>query len=551
MAAERAMPAERAVPAELAAADAEHVASGAERAAAGAPALERPQRHVNQPNAPYLEAVAAYGLRGSTRFHVPGHKGGAGADPALRSVLGERALLLDIPQDIYGVDAGPKPTPYELAEQLAAEAYGAERCWFLTNGASQGNHALCLALAGPGKRVLIQRNSHASVIDGLVLSGGRPSFVAPEYDPELEMAHGVEPARLEQALVRAGHGIEAVFIVSPTYYGMAADVAGCAEVAHRAGVPLIVDCAWGAHFGFHAELPPSPLALGADAMLASTHKIVGSLTGSAMLLVSSSGRVDPGAVARAVRLVRSTSPNALLMASLDAARRQLAVHGELLLGRTLRAAARAREAIAQVPGCAVVGGQFVGRPGIAGWDPLRLVIDVRGTGLTGYLLASALRRDYDIYLELATHTTVVLLLGLGQPVEALERFAHDLGETVRRIAASSVPASGPAGPETDHTRVAADDHSVLTQPPVVLGQETTISPREAFLGASEAVPVDQAVGRISTESIAGYPPGVPTLLPGERVTAEVVAYLRALRAAGARLHGAADPTFETMRVLVG
>ena len=506
---------------------------------------EHPQRRVHQPNAPYLEAVAAYGLRGSTRFHVPGHKGGGGADPALRSVLGERALLLDIPQDIYGVDTGPRPTPFELAEQLAADAYGAQRCWFLTNGASQGNHALCLALAGPGRRVMIQRNSHASVIDGLVLSGGLPSFVAPEYDPELEMAHGVEPARLREALEHAGGAVEAVFIVSPTYYGMAADVAGCAEVAHQAGVPLIVDCAWGAHFGFHAALPPSPLALGADAMLASTHKIVGSLTQSAMLLVSGSGRVDPDAVARAVRLVRSTSPNSLLMASLDAARRQLAVHGELLADRTIRAAARAREAIAAIPGCAVVGDQFVGRPGIAGWDPLRLVIDVRGTGLTGYQVASELRATYDIYLELATHTTVVLLLGLGQPVEALERFAHDLAETVKRIA--TAPASGPAGPEAGHTGV---DHGILTQPPMVLGQQTTISPREAFLGRSEAVLVDRAVGRISTEAIAGYPPGVPTLLPGELVTAEVVQYLRALRAAGARLHGAADPSFRTMRVLV-
>ena len=336
-----------------------------------------------QPTAPYLEAVTAYGLRGSTRFHVPGHKGGGGADPGLRSAVGESALLLDVPQDIEGIDIGPSPTPYERAETLAAEAYGADRCWFLTNGASQGNHALCLALAGPGKRVLMQRNSHASVIDGLVLSGGLPSFVAPEYDPELGMAHGVEPAALLAALTLVPN-VKAVFIVSPTYYGMAADIAGCAEVAHAAGVPLVVDCAWGAHFGFHHALPQSPLALGADAMLASTHKIVGSLTQSAMLLVSGSGRVDQAAVGRAVRLVRSTSPSALLMASLDAARRQLAVHGELLLDRTIHAASQARAAINAIPGCEVVGEQFVGRPGIAAWDPLRLVIDVRGTGLTGY-----------------------------------------------------------------------------------------------------------------------------------------------------------------------
>jgi lysine decarboxylase len=501
-----------------------------------APAAAAAPDHSEQPTAPYLEAVAAYGLRGSTRFHVPGHKGGGGADPGLRSALGHAALLLDVPQDIEGIDIGASPTPYERAERLAAEAYGASRCWFLTNGASQGNHALCLALAGDDRHVLVQRNSHASVIDGLVLAGGLPRFVAPEYDPELGMAHGVTPQALERALAQ-GQPCTAAFIVSPTYYGMAADIAGCAEVAHRAGVPLVVDCAWGAHFGFHASLPASPLALGADAMLASTHKIVGSLTQSAMLLAGHSDRIDTGAIARAVRLVRSTSPSALLMASLDAARRQLAVHGELLLDRTIRAAARAREAIERIPGCAIVGEQLVGRPGIAGWDPLRIVIDVRGTGLLGYQVAAALRASYDIHLELATHATVVLVLGIGQPVEPLDRVAHDLAESVKRIPRAGGPAGPPAG------------HSVLSEPPTAPGSEPAVTPRTAFLGASEAVAVEAAVGRISTEAIAGYPPGVPTLLPGELVTAEVVAYLQALVAAGARLHGAADPSLRTLRVL--
>jgi arginine decarboxylase len=486
-----------------------------------------------QPTAPYLEAVIAYGWRGSTRFHVPGHKGGEGADPGLVHALGEDALLLDVPQDIEGIDVGPAPTPYERAEQLAAQAYGAGRCWFLTNGATQGNHALCLALAPLGTRIVLQRNSHASLIDGLVLSGGLPSFVAPEYDAALGMAHGVTPEALEAAL-RQNPDARAAFIVSPTYYGMAADVGACAEVAHAAGVPLIVDCAWGAHFGFHARLPQTPIRLGADAMIASTHKIVGSLTQSAMLLVDSGDRIDTDAVARAVRIVRSTSPSALLMASLDAARRQLAVHGEELLDRTLLAAARAREAIGAIDGCEVVGEELVGRPGIAGWDPLRIVIDIRGTGCTGYEVAGSLRASYDTYVELATHTTVVLVLGVGQPTAALERVAHDLGETVRRIAR----AGGQSGTPD------------FAQPPAPAAQGMAISPRDAFLGRSEAVPVDAAIGRISCEAIAGYPPGVPTLLPGEILTAEVVAYLRALTAAGARLHGAADPSFATVRVLL-
>jgi arginine decarboxylase len=493
-----------------------------------------PLRTRELPTAPYLDAIVSYGFRGSVRFHVPGHKGGPGADPGLRSAIGDRALALDICQDIEGIDVGPSPTPYERAEELAAAAYGAAQTWFLTNGATQGNHALCLALAKPTDHVLVQRNSHASVVDGLVLSGGMASFVAPEYDTELGMAHGVTPEALDEAL-RRSPAISAAFIVSPTYYGMAADISGCVEVAHAHDVALVVDCAWGSHFGFHPSLPDSPLRLGADAVLASTHKIVGSLTQSAMLHVGRAGsdcRVDADEVSRCIRLVRSTSPNSLLLASLDAARRQLSAHGEALLDRTIEAAAGAREAIDRIPGCAIVGEAMVGRPGIAGWDPLRIVIDVRGTGCSGYELAAELRAANDIYVELATHATIVLVLGLGQPVEPLERFAHDFAETVRLLAR---PGEGQA----------------IGTPPASLEHQTVVPVRDAFLGHGEAVAVDQAIGRISCEAIAGYPPGVPSLLPGERVTAEVVRYLRELTAAGARLHGAADPTFATVRVLVG
>jgi lysine decarboxylase len=483
-----------------------------------------------QPAAPYLDALVAYGFRGSTRFHVPGHKV-SGADPGLAAAIGYSALQLDVPQDIEGIDLGAKPTPYDRAEMLAADAYGAAQTWFLTNGATQGNHALCLALAGLGTPVVVQRNSHSSMIDGLVLSGGRPGFVAPEYDDELGMAHGVLPETL-RAGIEACPGAKAAFVVSPTYYGMAADVAGLAEVAHAAGLPLVVDQSWGPHFGFHPELPPSALHLGADAVVTSTHKIVGSLTQSALLHVGPTGRIDPQRVAKCVRLTRSTSPSALLMASLDAARRQLAIHGTALIDRTLEAGQLARERIDRVPGCSVVGAEQVGRPGVAAWDPLRIVIDVRGTGCSGYQVAAALRAAYDVHLELATHATCVLILGIAQPPQDLERFGHDFAETVKRI---ERPGTAPA----------------LTRSPAALHNEVVVTPRDAFLGESEAVLVDDAVGRVSAETIAGYPPGIPALLPGERITGEAVEYLRELTSAGARLHGAGDPSFRTVFVLRG
>jgi arginine decarboxylase len=499
-------------------------------AGGGAPSDRR------QPTAPYLDALVAYGFRGPTRFHVPGHKGGAGADPGLRRAIGDRALLLDICQDTYGIDVGPEPVPYALAEELAADAYGAERSWFLTNGATQGNHALCLALAAGGRdggHVVVQRNAHASVIDGLVLSGGVPSFVAPETDDEMGMPHGVTPEALRAVLEGAdpARPVRTVFVVSPTYYGMAADVAGLAEVAHAAGAALVVDQSWGPHFGFHPGVPESALRLGADAVLTSTHKIVGALTQAAMLHVARGGRVDPAAVGRAVRLVRSTSPSSLLLASLDAARRQLAIHGQAMLVNTLAAAAKARAAIAAIPGCAILGEGLVGRPGVAAWDPLRMVIDVRGTGCSGYEVAAELRAGSDIHVELSTHATMVLVLGVHEEPDALERFVHDLAATLADIARPVAPGNG-----------------LLVRQPT-LGLELAVTPREAFLGATEVIAVDASIGRISCEAIAGYPPGIPALFPGERIGAEVVAYLRELAAAGARLHGASDPAFETITVL--
>jgi len=460
---------------------------------------------------------------------VPGHKAGAGADPGLRQAIGRSALALDVSQEIDGIDIGPSPTPYDRAETLAAEAFGATRTFFLTNGATQGNHALALALAPPRAPVVVQRNSHASLIDGLVLSGGAPRFVAPAYDQGLGMAHGVTPAAVGAAL-DATPGALTVFVVSPTYYGMVADVASCATVAHEAGAALVVDQSWGSHFGFHPDVPGSALDCGADAVLTSTHKTVGSLTQSALLHVAHDGLVDPDALARAVRLVRSTSPSSLLLASLDAARRQLAVHGEALLARTLRAAAQVRDELAGLPGCAVVSREMAGQDGVHDVDPLRIVVDVRETGATGYELAAALRVEHDVHLELATHATLVLVLGVGEPVEELLRFPADLAATVEHL--------GRAG----STRA-------LSRSPAALENETVMTPRDAFLGSSEVVSVETAAGRVSAETIAGYPPGIPALLPGERITAEVIAYLQELIDVGARLHGASDPAFRTVRVV--
>ncbi len=312
---------------------------------------------------------------------------------------------------------------------------------------------------------------------------------------------------------------------------MAADIAALAEVAHSKGIPLVVDQSWGPHFGFNDRLPPTAISQGADAMLTSTHKIAGSLTQSAMLHISDSGRVDPGAVARALRLLRTTSPSSLLMASLDSARRQLAMHGEQLLHETLEAIRVAREKLHTIEGLALVDAAMIGRMGVAGYDPLRIVLDVRNTGRTGYEIAEELRHCYDVHVELPMQATVVLVVGLVESAATLLRVAGDIEEVVKRLRVPQAIAP-------------------IVPPAASLGYEVAVPPREAFLGKAEQVAVDNAAGRISCESIASYPPGVPALLPGERISVDTIEYLRALADSGARLHGASDPAFRTINVLI-
>ncbi len=288
----------------------------------------------DQAEAPYLKALCAYVARDPGRIHVPGHKGGPAADPELREAIGERALAMDIPALTWGIDTGPAPTPFEEAQALAAEAWGAARSWFLINGASQGNHVALLALAHAGDRVVVQRNAHSSTVDGCILAGLTPTFVSPEVDPELGIAHCLAPEALDAALAATPEAVGAT-AVSPTYFGAVADVAALAEVAHSHGVPLVVDEAWGAHLAFHEALPAHALSCGADMVVSSTHKIVGSLTQSAIVHLghAAAGRVEASVVDRAVTLVESTSPNSLLLGSLDAARRLAATRGTSCLAR--------------------------------------------------------------------------------------------------------------------------------------------------------------------------------------------------------------------------
>jgi arginine decarboxylase len=488
----------------------------------------------NQAETPYLDALEEFADGDIARLHVPGHKGGPGAGRRVVDALGERALRLDVPSCTHGIDIGAEPTPLSRAETLAADLYGAARTWFMVNGASQGNHAVCLALAQRGRSVVVQRNVHASTVSGLILSGLQPTFVAPELDLQIGVAHCITPEALEKALATTP-GAAGVFLVSPTYYGAVADVAALAEVAHERRLPLIVDEAWGAHLALHEDLPSHAIAEGADIVLSGTHKILGSLTQSAMLHVSWEAErwIDADSLDHALSLTSSTSPNSLLLGSLDAARRHAAMSGRSLLEGTLAAIGEARKAIRRIPGLDVVDESIVGQPGVAAYDPLRLVVDVSGSGHTGFEIATELRDHSRIYLEFVEESLLVALFGLGGSARTdSARLIEGLRSAINALARTAGPA------HTQPAFVQAPSWGALER-----------SPRDAFLGPQEAVRLEAAVGRIAAESLAVYPPGIANVMPGERLSAPMLKYLREMREQGRRIRGARDEALRTIRVV--
>jgi arginine decarboxylase len=487
---------------------------------------------MDQASTPYLDALVAYADREPGRFHVPGHKGGRGADPGLRAAVGEAFLRLDIPAGIEGIDVGPDPaaTPFQRAQRLAAEAWGAKRSWFLVNGGSGGNHALCLALAHAGERVVVQRNVHSSIIDGFVLSGLRPRFVASELDPELGIAHCLTPDALAEALDDEPEAVAAM-VISPTYFGAVADVAGLAEVAHARNVPLVVDEAWGAHMSFSDRLPASAMSLGADAVLTSIHKIMGSITQSAIVHVSGSGRIDEAVLDRAVTLIETTSPNGPLTASLDATRRLAVTQGRELLAETVDSLAELREEIREIPGLDVLDERLTEAPSVHAYDPFRLVVDVRGTGATGHRIARLMHDLEDVNLELFSENLVVAAFGMGEP-------AAKTGERLIKALQRAIERLGEDESEPEHP---------FAEPPP--WGPTELTPREAFLAPQEVVGFEEAEGRIAAESLAAYPPGVPNVLPGERLTRETLDYIADSIAHGGLVRGASDRTLKTVRVV--
>ncbi|KHL09065.1 lysine decarboxylase [Mumia flava] len=463
-------------------------------------------------DAPLLDAWLRFREEPPTPFTIPGHK--------QRTDLVGDVVAGDVP--LYaGLDT-MKLTGGTLtqAERRAARLWAADVCRFSTGGATHANQAVALAVAGDGDEVVVSRTLHRSLLLGLVLAGLTPVWVRPDIDAETGLPLGVPPTAVREALTDHPDA-RAVFVGDPSYVGTVGDVAGIADAAHDHGVPLIVDAAWAAHFGFHPDLPRHPLQLGADVMITSAHKTLPAWSQAALVLARTE-RIDAARLDAGVEATATTSPAGAILASTDAARALLERDGEELLGGAIAATRAARDRLRAVDGLAVLDG--------AAMDPLKLALVLSGTGADG----NAVERDLlaaGLPVESADRDVIVAVVSLADTAQSLDRLAGEIVASVARHRSAPRPVVGPSTYRVEAV--------------------TATPPRQAFFAAAEAVPLEDAVGRVSAELVAPYPPGIPVLAPGERVTAETRAALRDAQHAGVRIAYAADPTLRTLRVTRG
>ena len=466
-------------------------------------------------DAPLFAAWLASRAADVAPFTTPGHK--------RRQTLVGSVVRDDLP--LYGgVDSVRQQAGLVArAESRLARLWGADWARISVGGSTHGNQTLVLALCRPGDEVIVTRNLHRSLLLGMVLADARPVWVRPDVDPATGLPTGVPTSRLARAF--ADHpASRAVFLVEPSYVGTLSDVGALAEVAHARGAPLVVDQAWGAYFGFHPELPPHALQAGADALVTSAHKTLPAYTQSALVLART-GRIDADRLERAFEATATTSPSGTIFASADAARALLERDGETLLGELLRIVAHARERLREIPGLVLL--DDVAGPDVR-IDRAKLAINVSGTGATGLALEDDLIAA-GTPVELADRDTIVPIITLNDDLGTVDRFVDALAGSIERRRATP--------------RKVLPSLSWTVEPEVVL------SPREAFFAPHRSVPADDAIGRVSAELVAPYPPGIPVLAPGERVTRDAIEGLRDALRDGTQVRYAADRTLRTLQIV--
>lgn len=460
-------------------------------------------------------------------FHIPGHKNGQGMEPAFRDFIGENTLSIDL-INISPLDDLHHPTAMiKEAETLAADAFGAEHTFFSVQGTSTPIMAMVMSVCKPGDKIIVPRNIHKSVTSALIFSGAIPIFVHPELDTSLGIAHGITPTSVEHAL-RQHPDAKAVFVINPTYYGVACDLKQIVDISHRYNIPVLVDEAHGVHIHFHDQLPVSAMAAGADLAATSVHKLGGSMTQSSVLNLQGN-LVSREHVQAILSMLTTTSTSYILLSSLDAARKHLKLKGQTLIETTIKRANDLRKAINALEYLYCPGTDILGTNATYSYDPTKILVSVKQLGLNGYDVETWLREHYHIEVELSDMYNILCIITPGDSDETINYLLRALTKLVETYK-----------PQAFEKKIQ------VSAPPIPALQ---MSPRDAFYSDTETIPLKEAVGRVSAESIMVYPPGIPIFIPGEIINKESLDYIDANIKAGLPVQGLEDDTLKTIHVI--
>ena len=476
---------------------------------------------------PLLTALLQSKRQTNAVFFAPGHKKGKGIEHQLEYLLGKKVFQTDLPELPELDNLFAPQAAIAKAQDLASQCFGADRTWFLVNGSTCGIVSAIMATCEAGDKIILPRNIHQSAIAGLVFSGATPVFVKPEHDHLRDITYSITSDAIEKTLINNPE-TKAVMVLYPSYQGICGDLEAIADITHKYNIPLLVDEAHGGHFAFHNNLPPSALSLGADLTVQSTHKVLGAMTQASMLHIQGT-KIAPQRVTKALQLLQSTSPSYLLLASLDAARKQMAIEGQQLMEKTLILADIARENLIKIPGLSVV--EYSPRSGFKYLDRTRLTVDIGQLGITGYEADSILHEELGVTCELPLLRHLTFIITFGNDRDDITK----LIEAFTTLSQYYYPAT------SFSTNVCLSSN--LPIPP------SPLSPREAYFAPTETIPFSQSSDRICGELICPYPPGIPILMPGEMITKEAIEYLQQVSKSGGVITGCSDETLATVSVI--
>lgn len=482
---------------------------------------------MSQNRTPLFTGLIEHAEKNPIQFHIPGHKKGKGIAPEFREFIGENALSIDL------INIGPLDDLHQPkgmikeAQDLAAQAFGADHTFFSVQGTSGAIMTMIMAVAGPGDKIIVPRNVHKSVMSAIVFSGAIPIFIHPEVDEELGISHGITTVSVRHALEQYPDA-KALLVINPTYFGVSADLKSIVDIAHSYDIPVLVDEAHGVHIHFHDNLPLSAMQAGADMAATSVHKLGGSMTQSSVLNVKGN-RVSYKRVQSILSMLTTTSTSYLLLASLDVARKELATVGRNLIDSAINTANSIREQLNELEHIKCVGAEILETEAAFDYDPTKLIISVKDLGMTGFDVEQWLREHYNIEVEMSDLYNILCIVTPGDT----EYEANKLVEALKQLS------------DERHTLAAKRETKVLL-PEIPL---LAVSPRDAFYSETELVPFDDSEGRVIAEFIMVYPPGIPIFIPGEIITEENLNYIKKNKEAGLPVQGPEDFDFRMLRVI--